>query len=76
MVVITDTLHRNVLFNLTKGMSVQFCAPDGRLVSSALEGIELFGSPFNPNKPFMFVVNASTAKADIPIGSDIKFEAQ
>ncbi len=76
VVIVTDVRHRDVILQLEKGLPVQFRSPDGRLIDSALEGIELFGSPFNANKPFMFVLTANTAKTDIPIGSDVSFEAQ
>jgi hypothetical protein len=69
VVVVTNQVYLNITLRLRAGQKVTFHTPDGKVIDSVLENLELFGSPFNPNKPFAFVVGEGIAKSDLPIGT-------
>ncbi len=76
LVVVTDVKLRDVGalgVSLQQGISVSFCDPSGRKISSTLSNLEIFSSPFNPNKPFAFVVSGGVSKSDLPPGTEIEF---
>jgi hypothetical protein len=76
VVVIADVRLSDIAvteIGLRPGMPVFFVTPAGRRIDSNLRSLELFSSPFNPNKPFAFVIEDGPTKADIHPGSEIVF---
>jgi hypothetical protein len=73
LVVITNQRHHSFGRQLYVGQRVAFRTPDGQQVASSLRSLELFSSPFNPNKPLAFVVAEGVSKEQLPSGTVITF---
>jgi hypothetical protein len=78
LVVITDAKFGDAYVSkigLHSGVLVSFVTPAGQRIDSSVRNLELFGNPFNPNKPFAFVVEDGLNKMDLPPGSFVNFPA-
>jgi hypothetical protein len=76
LVVVTDVKLREVGqlgISVRPGMKVVFDSESGRQLISTVKALELFSSPFNPNKPFAFVLAEGLAKSDLPAGTQVVF---
>lgn len=79
LVVVTDVKLSDIAvlgINANIGAKVIFETGDGVRAESAVRSLELFSSPFNPNKPFAFVIEDGLNKTDLPSGTRVLFEAQ
>ena len=77
LVVVTDVRLSDVaVLNASPGTAVTFQDSTGRQMSSVVRSLELFSSPFNPNKPFAFVVEEGLTKADLPPGTEVHFHGR
>ena len=76
LVVITDIKVCEVAvlgINLRAGMPISFTTSTGKQIWSTFRSLELFSSPFNPNKPFAFVVENNISEADLPPRTQVAF---
>jgi hypothetical protein len=55
---------------LKAGCVVEFCPRKGDAFQSRITSIEL-NSPFSPYRPLGFMVQASVAKEDVPVGTSV-----